>query len=88
MTLFIKCHILLKRVHQFEATFHLAYLFQVFEAYIDEENDAEGPDYSWDEYLSPEEKVSPPRFGVTSLHVTGHQDQETILDLSQDLFIG
>ena len=75
-------------VHQFEATFHLAYLLQVFEAYIDEENDAEGPDYSWDEYLCPEEKVSPPRYGVTSLHVTGHQDQETILDFSQDLFIG
>ena len=76
MTLYIKCHILLKPVF----SFNLAHLLQVFEAYIDEENDVEGPDYSWDEYLSPEEKVYPPRFGVTSLHVTGHQDQETILD--------
>lgn len=32
------------------------YLLQVFEAYIDEEVDTD-PDYSWDEYLTPEEKV-------------------------------
>lgn len=32
------------------------YLWQVFEAYIDEEVDTD-PDYSWDEYLTPEEKV-------------------------------
>lgn len=30
--------------------------YQVFEAYIDDEVDVD-PDYSWDEYLTPEEKV-------------------------------
>lgn len=43
------------------------YLLQVFEAYIDEEVDTD-PDYSWDEYLTPEEKV--PTLALTCSYST------------------
>lgn len=48
-------------------TFTWVYLLQVFEAYIDEEVDAD-PDYSWDEYLTPEEKV--PTLALTCSYST------------------